>query len=226
MTFSIGLRTITRLQRYCQQTLQRYLESGVVYHPSVVGFHVSHGEDCSPNENAVRALRMAARDNPDWVIFSEDDVDIINDLIGSLERWLDRFARPTVRAYPLGCAYPGLIQLARDRGCWDYPLEQFYGTQVVVFRTVDALDYATFLENIPIDANRRDICFDLWLGNWHRQVEPNQLHLLTPAPCFIDHVGQFSIMGDNKQSWERCGRFEAFAGRDWSFQFKEVALGA
>lgn len=224
MTFGIGLRTVDRPQNYCAETLLRLQQTGTIYHPSVKGFYVSHGEGLTPNENGAKALRLAAQDNPDWVLFLEDDIDVIDDLIGSVERWLTAFAHQDILVYPLGCAYPSIVGQAAERGAWDYPIaDTFYGTQALLFRTPDALAYAAWLLEIPEHVSRREICFDLWLAKWHLEQRPDQKFLRTPAPCFVDHLGEHSIMGDNKQSWERCGRFEAFGGRKFSYQTKATA---
>lgn len=215
-TFSIGVRTIARRVDYCRGTLERLVESGTLQHPALIGLHLSHGEGITPNANGCRALRLAAADAPDWILFLEDDVDPINDLIGSVERWLERFARPTVRAYPLACFYAGSVALYREAGAWEsYPIEQFYGSQGFAIRPADALEFAGWLES-KADEPRGDVSFDIWLGKWHREREPNQPHLITPAPCFLDHTGEFSAIGP-PGSWERVGRVAGFAGRDWSF---------
>ena len=216
-TFSIAIRTITRVGNYCRGTLERLVASGTLQHPALLGLHLSHGESITPNANGCRALRLAAADGADWIVFLEDDVDPIDDLLGSVERWLERFARPRVRAYPLSCFYAEAMARHRRAGAWeDYPLEKYYGSQGFVIRTADALDFAGWLE-ARADRPKGDVSFDLWLAGWHREREPDQQHLVMPAPCFLDHTGEFSAIGP-PGSWERVGRVHGFAGREFSFR--------
>jgi len=224
VTFSIGIRTVFRPQNYCRNTVVRLAESGTLSHPSVLGLHVHHGEVLNPNMNGVGALRAAARDNPDWVVFLEDDIDIINDFINSLQAWLDAFARDDVFFYPLGSFYAGITQSRRAYGFWEMPLHLYYGSQAVAFRTHDALHYAHWLDEHQGDTTpewsqwRFDQHFDMHLAMWQRMVGGNNEITITPSPCFVDHVGENSIMG----TWERTGRMLDFAGRDWSFCGREL----
>jgi hypothetical protein len=210
-TFSIGIRTIARRVDYCRGTLLRLVESGTLQHPSLRGLHLHHGEGITPNQNGARAIQLAAHDDVEWVIFLEDDVDMIDDFLGSVDRWLARYARPEVRAYPLSCFYSDAIAHFREAGVWEMPIEKFYGSQGFVMPVLDAIAFSGWVERQP-----RAASFDLYLSEWHRLVEPEQPHLLTPAPCFLDHTGEFSSLGP-PGSWERVGRVEGFAGRDWSF---------
>lgn len=216
MTFSIAIRTVDRVVDYCRSTLVRLAESGSLQHPELLGLHVSHGESLTPNGNGCRALRMAVRDEADWVVFLEDDVDTINDFVGSLDRWLDRFACEEILAYPLSCFYPAEMRTHRATGAWKYPIDRFYGSQGFAIRTADASDFAAWLVGLG-KSPERDVSFDLHLAQWHVMKRPNQKELITPAPCFLDHTGEFSSLGP-PGSWERVGRVTEFAGRDWSYR--------
>lgn len=210
MTFSIAMRTMPRPYDYCRDTLRRLVDVGVFQHRSVIGFHLHHGDGLTPNQNGIGALQRAVRDHADWVLFLEDDIDVIDDFMGSVERWLTRFAKPTVRVYPLGCFYPESIKENRERGVWELPLPKYYGSQAVLLRTDDAASYAEYLGRLAHEESH----FDLLLADWHIRQEPLQPHLLTPAPCFIDHLGEQSLMG----TWDRTGRMTEFAGREWSYR--------
>jgi hypothetical protein len=218
-TYSIGIRTIARKNDYCRGTLLRLVETGTLQHPDILGLHVSRGEGITPNRNGCRALLLAANDEPDWVIFLEDDIDVINDFLGSVDRWLTKFARPEVLAYPLSCFYSGAMIHCAETGAWEYPIEKYYGSQGFVIRTSDAVKFAIWLmgwcERYNFSEDR-DVSFDIRLGEWHREALPDQKFLLTPSPCFLDHTGEFSSIGP-PGSWERVGRVESFAGREWSF---------
>lgn len=214
-TYSIAIRTVPRAAAdYCTQTLVRLAETGSIAHPQVRGVHVSNRPDLTPNRNGCNALRMAARDQADWIIFLEDDVDFINDFIGSVDRWLVSHMDAAVLAYPLSCFYSGAMDAFRSAGVWEYPLEKYYGSQGIVMRTGDAVTFANWLERKPIG-----VSFDLHLSGWHREVHPDQKFLLTPSPCFLDHTGEFSSIGP-PGSWERVGRVESFGGRDYSYELR------
>lgn len=221
MTFSIGMRTMFRRADYCSQTVARLSETGSLHHRDVVGFHVSHGEGITPNMNGVHALRMAAKDGADWVLFLEDDIDIVDDFVGSVSRWLQDHATPDVLAYPLGSFYknvtdcPAVIQA----GEWRIPRRLYYGSQAVVFRTPDAADYADWLEAYTRvqDDKDRSGSFDLRISDWHGERRPKTETLCTPIPCLVDHIGEESLMG----TWTRTGRILHFAGRGWSYRGRE-----
>lgn len=217
MTFSIAIRTITRKADYCRGTLTRLVETGSLQHPELLGLHISHGEGISPNANGCRAIQMAVRDGADWIIFLEDDVDMIDNFLSDVELWLEDWSAPNVLAYPLSCFYSDAVKESRRRGAWDrYPLDKYYGSQGFAIRTADALDFANWLTglNKPFD---RDVSFDIHLAQWHLLRRPAVKHVITPAPCFLDHTGEFSSIGP-PGSWERVGRVAGFAGRQWSYQ--------
>lgn len=214
MTFSICMRTVYRPQNYCQRTVKRLADVGAMCHSSVLGFHISHGEGITPNRNGARALLRAANDNPDWIIFLEDDIDVIDDFIPSTQRWLKRFELPNILFYPLGSFYQHMTQPLHDKGAWDMPLPLFYGSQAVVLRKRDAIDFAVWLNNRGFqDVKGRDTEFDLNLTRWHQERCPSREFTRTPAPSFVDHIGEHSLMGD----FSRTGHMLDFAGRKWSF---------
>lgn len=219
MRFSIGIRTVTRVQNYLRGTLSRLVETGALEHPDVIGLHVSHGEGITPNENGCRALLNAAEDCPDWVLFLEDDVDMLDDIVGSMQRWLAEFATDDVLAYPMCCFYAASMNARRREGFWDMPLEKYYGSQAILMRPHDAINFAHWL-NLFVREHLTDpksgVSFDLKLTQWHHLVRPHVGYLRTPAPCFFDHTGEFSAIGP-PGSWERVGRVEGFPGRRWRF---------
>lgn len=222
MTFSIGVRTVFRPQNYVRQLVQRLAETGTLTHPLLKGFHVHHGEVLNPNMNGVGALRAAVADRADWVIFLEDDIDIIDDFIGSLNRWLALFWKPDIYFYPLGSFYASLTGPQHSVGMWEMPLDYYYGSQAVVLSTRGAHDYAQYLDlhqGAPIGPSkwRFDQHFDMHLSEWQRLSGGNAEFTRTPAPCFVDHIGENSLMG----TWERTGRILDFAGREWSFNGRE-----
>ena len=209
MTFSICIRTIIRPVDYCRSVIMRLAETNSLCHTSVIGFHVQHGEFLTPNMNGVTALRLAAKDKADWILFLEDDIDIIDDFIGSVERWITKFAHPEILVYPLCSFYPEISRSFHKDGVWQISTDLYYGSQAILFRTQDALDYANWLAMRP----EVETQFDLNIVHWHANRRPKVTVFISPAPCFVDHIGKESLMG----TWERTGSVQDFAGRQWSY---------
>ena len=209
MTFSITIRTCTREVDYYKQTMQRLRETGTLDHPSVIGFHVSHGHSTTPNENGANALRRGASDNPDWVLFLEDDIDIIDDFIPSLEAWLEKFATPKCLVYPLGSFYPSITHAMHKEGVWYMPSDSYYGSQALVMRPVDALEYADYIVTTPWVAG-----FDRQLADWLEKKLGQKTVFPTPCPCFVDHLGEVSAVKHGNQT----GRMLDFGGRNFRFR--------
>lgn len=212
MTFSIGLRTAPREVDYLTATLKRLAESGTMKHPQVLGVHVAYGEGLTPNENGCRAMQFALNDKPDWVIFLEDDIDVLDDFIGSVSRWLSDHERPHVHLYPLACQYSRCFD---ERATfWEYSTPAYYGSQGLVLRAMPAQAFINFVRT----EWKPPRAFDMALARWHEQYEPSTTHLVTPVPCFIDHLGDVSTFGYN------VGRFEGWRGREYSYK-AGVAVG-
>lgn len=186
MTYSIAITTVDR--PYRDAFFQRLVETHTLTHPLVRGVHISANR--LPNDNAVHVCRAAIRDAADWVLFLEDDIDIIDDFIGSVDRWLTDVQEPLLQFYPLGSALKRDMRhaIATQARTVRWPIRHFYGITAVAFRT-DAL--ATFCDvvssnppwMIPVYA------LDENLKRWHRRTYPTQTDTLTPAPCFVNHLG-------------------------------------
>lgn len=223
MTFSIGMRTIQRSGAdYLSRTLARLGEVGLYplcadRRPRVLGLHISDGTglDISSNENGCRAIELALQDNPEWVLFLEDDIDVIDDFIGSIERWLADHEQPTIHIYPLGCNYSQCF--TPEMTAWRYRTGAYYGSQALLLRASRARAFVAYVRTywLPNNGNR---AFDLALARWHESIEPEQPFLLTPVPCFVDHLGSESTFGYN------VGRFAGFGGHAYSYR-SGVAVG-
>lgn len=220
MTFSFSIPTVRRSGRPLQLLLQRLLDTGTFDDPRVIGFHLSYGR--GPNDNAVHALRHAAADDPTWVIHLEDDVDIVDDFLGSVDRWLTDVALPDIRLYPLGCAVRRAMRAARAAGqhTWEYPLREFYGACGFAMRPADARDFCDRHDSQPawmmpwngIDVN---------LKRWHERRVPTQTVLLTPVPCLIDHLGAVSSLSTDPKHF--TGRYDGFVGRHGRYPHVDTA---
>lgn len=207
MTLSIGIRSITREPDYLQGLLARLFDVGVFDDARVLGLHVNYGEGLTPNENGCRALERAALDAPDWVLFFEDDMDVIDDFLGSIERWMTKYERPDIHLYPLGCNYSQCF--LPDSDCWLYGVSKYYQSGCFLLRADKVAHLCDFMRTRPPVSRER--CFDLNIARWHQEIEPQTEYLHTPVPCFVNHVGEVSSMGC------AVGTFAGFAGRDYSY---------
>lgn len=206
MTFSLAVRTVSR-RAALFASLMRQL---VPLHSSVVGLHVSADESISPNENACRAIDGALQSQCDWVLFLEDDAEPIFDFFGSVTRWMERHERPNVHIYPLGCQYAHCWQKGSD--AWEYPTTAFYCSVALLLRMNRAAALLSYLR-----ANSHVLQgFDIMSGNWHRIVSDSPC-LLTPVPCFIDHVGDESTLIEGRPDRNVVGRFTGFPGKEYSY---------
>jgi hypothetical protein len=184
---------------------------------SRLSLHVSSAEGgrCA-SHNYSAALRAASESGDSWVLVLEDDIDVIADFWGSIERWIDEYERPDRRVYPLGAAYPQVLEslTLRRESFWDYPIDKFYGTQAVLFRRDDALKLATYLTHHAFDREQDGTAWDLLIADWSRCAYPGISHFRTPAPSFVEHIGRGSVV--RPRSFTH--RFESWPGSDWSYQ--------
>lgn len=215
-TYSLCIPTVPRPEGHCARLLARLVETGTLTHPQVRGLHVACEDGNGPNETAARALFAAVDDMADWIVFLEDDIDIIDDLIGSTDRWLREFHRTEILFYPLGCNARRAMRAASAAGqrAWNYPIEEFYGACGLVFSTGAAALFLT-------ETWRKPEWMMPWCGldenlkRWHQLVYPNQPHLVTPVPSFIDHLGAVSSI-DKSQS-HFTGRYPVVADRSFRY---------
>lgn len=206
MTFSIAIRTIpARAELFCQLACQ---VADIMADPGVLGLHVSARADVTPNENACLALAGAAGDEADWVLFLEDDAGPIDDLIGSVDRWLADHEDPAVHVYPLGYQYDA----DASETAWEYPISAFYCSVALVIRTSMVPSLIAYLRaNSHVRQG-----FDLMTGHWHRTASDSP-DLLAPVPCFVEHLGDESTLIDGRPGHNVVGRFRGFSGYDYSY---------
>jgi hypothetical protein len=70
----------------------------------------------------------------------------------------------------------------------------------------------TFIRNQNITQG-----FDLLLGRWHKTVSVSD-DLITPIPCFIDHLGDDSLLAMGRGNGDIVGHFRGFRGYDFSYR--------
>jgi hypothetical protein len=210
--FSLGIPTVTR--PYRQHLFARLASTGTLEHHLLKGFHISY--DRGPNESAYHVLRQCCDDGAPWVMFLEDDIEIIDDFLSSTARWLHDYARPDVHFYPLGSGVRRGLRKARQDGlgAFQWPLKDYYGTCGFVMRTEDCrafLDAASQKPDWMVEWN----CLDVNLCEWHTRVEPGQEWILTPSTCLIDHRGAVSSLSSDPVHW--TGTFDGFGGTHYRY---------
>lgn len=213
MTFSLCIPTVER--PYRSHLFRRLVETGTLEHPLLKGFHVAYGR--GPNDNAVHALRSAVADDADYVLFLEDDVEIVDDFLGSVSRWLGEVVEPRIHFYPLGCAARRAARQCIKAGhaAWHYPVKEFFGACGLVFPSASALTFCDTCVQRP-DWMMEWNGLDVNLKRWHQRIEPTQAYLLTPFPCLIDHRGEQSSLSTDPTHF--TGRYEGFVGTSWSYR--------
>jgi glycosyltransferase involved in cell wall biosynthesis len=195
---------------------------------SMVGHH---DEKVFANLNVARALEEAASHGTKWVLLMEDDIDVCDDFIDAVGRWLDDHVHPKYRVYALGANYGDVDDLAeRGETCWPYPLMVFYGTQAWAVRNKDALSIAAFLrqhcedevEQVLASGEKRVVSgtgWDLLIARkWMPETYPDLNFFLTPCPSFIQHIG----FGSSLQPDESVHVFPSFPGREWTYQSRST----
>lgn len=183
--------------------------------PLPIGVHSNNGTVETANNNVSRALVNGARTGAEWVLFLEDDISVISNFFDAILKWLAKNASQDRRVYPLGAAYDA-VDLYVDMGmdAWNYPIDQFYGTQAFVLRAEDAFDLATYLAMDPYRVNETGTAWDIIMAKWAKEKWPEIGHFLTPAPSFVQHIGMSSIV----QPRDVIHTFESFPGEDWSYE--------
>lgn len=164
------------------------------------------------NANATAALRTGAETGADWVLFIEDDIDVVDGFLDGVAAWLDKHAQEEYRLYSFGAAYTGVrVAHAEGREVWPYPIKAFYGTQAFAVRREDALDAADTLDEIQKTWDTGQ-GYDLQLKLWAKQRYPEIEHFLASAPSFVQHTGVESAL--------HYGRFHTYAswpGPQWRY---------
>lgn len=212
MTYSICIPTVSR--PYRGHVFTRLLETRTLEHPLISGFHIAYNR--LPNENALYAMRLAIADRADWIIFMEDDIEIIDDFLGSTDRWLRDFADARTHFYPLGCGVRRAFLRAQQAGAhkWDWPIRHFYGATAVAFRREDAERFCDVAETCP--AWMVDVTgLDENMKRWHQRAYPDVQTVPTPIPCFVNHLGQQTSQTMAPEHW--TGDYVGFIGTQTTY---------
>lgn len=220
MTYSICIPTVTR--PYRSHIFKRLVETGTLEHPLVKGFHI--GYDRGPNDNAEHVMRQAIADNTDVILFLEDDIEIIDDFIGSIDRWLQDVRNPRVHVYQLGFAPCNRTErshahkaIRRRELTYKIPLQYYFGSCGLAFFRNDLIHYCDTYATRP-DWMEHWKGLDVNISRWHERLEGPDQYIPAPIPCFIDHRGLQSSVGSR---WTKG--YMGFVGTEYRYPEKAPA---
>lgn len=208
MKFSFAIRTVPQRQGLFGPLYQRVSDLASS-REAVTGVSVSCNPDVTPNENACAALQLAPLDKSDWVIFLEDDAGLIDHFLENVAWWLNRYERPDVHVYPLGCQYAHQFQDGAQM--WNYPIDCFYCSVAMVVRASQVPSLISYVRSKEWRQG-----FDVLTGHWHRTVSTSN-YFITPVPCLVEHLGDVSTLAEFRSSKNEVGRFAGFKGYDFSY---------
>ncbi|MFT5135175.1 MAG: hypothetical protein ACI8XV_000197 [Arenicella sp.] len=142
------------------------------------------------NLAAVRAIRYACAQSPDFVLFMEDDIKVCPDFPEFVIATINEFGASPLMDF---ATYYQEIVDAYLEGNRSFEMDavQFYGTQCYVSTCADMQSYADFIErNHNIKPGFADIWFDSWLEESGR---PRFVKCAVPAAA--QHIGVESSHG-------------------------------
>jgi hypothetical protein len=206
------LLTSDRLMELAIVTPDRVWAKGVMDGAGLGRSSYLHGGTHPANANAAQALRRGAATGADWVLFLEDDIDVIGRFFDSVGAWLDINAADDVVIYPLGANY-AQTQGTKVEG-WRYPTHKFYGTQAVAFRSSICEPLADRIERWAagdLDGETHSHGYDIAMARWHRVHHGPTM--LTPVPSFVQHTGTTSVIAPTR----RPHTFPSWPGREWDY---------
>lgn len=155
-------------------------------------------------QNTIRAWQAGAAADADYVVFLEDDIEVVPDIAERIERFVAEHAAGN-RAWSFHAAYDE-IEFAAERGEDHHllPCPNFYGSLCLVLGRADAAAFARWLERFRQSRGRRDAA-DLELNHWLVE-EAGVAHVCCAAPCLVQHVGRTSSLRrdgfiDNGSYW-------------------------
>jgi hypothetical protein len=207
--FGIVIRTSQRPDRenYLSQTIEN-LNRSKVFLSEQLSFFFIFDTNCdgkhNPNENALRCLKKASEHDVDWIIFLEDDIDVIDNFLPSVDTWLRDCYDDKYILYPLCAEYKDVLE---KKIAWKYPISAFYGTQGYCVKKNNLIDLIDFLEK---NNKGRISGHDILIKEWASSKNLN--FFLTPCPSFIQHIGNKSTL--------HLGRFHTYSswpGRDYNY---------
>jgi hypothetical protein len=168
------------------------------------------------NENAARALKYASDADADWVLFLEDDIDVIGRFAESVSRWLSKYASENARIYTFGSTHPKVTErwLKNKRGAVDISSREFFGTTAYAIRTADAKQLADWQDRHPT-YNGKPQSHDLLIPAWLAERYPrSQRWVRASVPSFVQHIGDVSGLSPGRT---KIYRYVTWPGEFWIY---------
>lgn len=193
---------------------------------------------CTRQQNGARAIRIAAGAGADWVLKLEDDLDFIDDFIGSVARWLGDYGDSDVAMFSLAMALEGLSDcryaepnesvlgpgssfprvrsmLAAGKSFVVRPPQGFWGAQALAWKRRRAQEIADWLGDDPFYWNGeiayRDNAHDFKIAEWVSTTDERAIGVALPA--FVQHIGRESSIA-SKDRWFQF----PWPGPDWTYK--------
>lgn len=206
--FSVVIETKKRPgENYFQRTMDNLRRAGILESQRVALLSVSRGDDCTRQQNAARAIEMAAANDCGWVMKLEDDLDFTDYFFENVAAWLEDFGHARTPFFALGCSFeivshsnyrhgfPHVEEyVLKGERCVPHPVRGFWGAQALVFKRAEALDLVKWLGPDPalFDGKNyhRDRGHDLILQQWAH--ERGYTHVACAVPSFVQHIGEHS----------------------------------
>lgn len=171
---------------------------------------VDHAER-TLQQNARRAIKVAASTDADWCLVLEDDIDVCDDFLGSVARWLEEHASDEFPMYVFGANYQNVaLEEALNETLWRYPIGYFYGAQALAWKREVAAELAEWLGPDPDYDGNRDRHHDLLLRRWAE--EKGFEHFGGTVPAFVQHIGKSSTLGNV------YFQFGTWRGPNWRYE--------
>lgn len=196
-----------------------YSGNGIETPPNVIRVHRTEVRRAA-TINVAHALKIGAQSGAPYVLFCEDDIDVIGDFIGSVYRWLMDHSKTYAATYRFTADHDGLKDpKVRANGVMQYHMYDTWGTQCYALAAPVAYDLAQWYFDHPqyehADGKKTE-AYDLEMHNWG--AARNIQWAFASSPSFCQHLawqkGESSIWGDR----ERKVWFETFPGHDYVYE--------
>lgn len=163
-----------------------------------------------PNLNGAAAILHAAALGVGWVLFLEDDIDVCDDFLESVNAWINDVVDAKYRVYSLCANYVELEDC--DGPKWDYPVAKFYGSQALALRSGDAASFGAYVvarQATWLSPKK----FDILLKEWHLKTYPPLENMAASFPNMVQHMGRVSSVHTDGPFHE----YWTWPGPDWSY---------
>lgn len=205
-----------RSDDYLSDTVENLCRSGVFRSKLLASFSIFESnnrlhQNNNP-ENALKCLKEAYRNNTEWVIFMEHDIDVIDNFLESVDLWISEHHHKDVAFYPLCASYNELFDCKES--AWEYPTHFYYGAQGYCISRENLSSLINYLEN-----NHGPGYHDIRLQNWALEYAKDKSvkYLLTPSLSFVQHVGVVSTLHPG-----RFHDYPSWPGRQYTYPGKVV----